>query len=219
MKQLLDNIMTKPLFINISQCRPIKPNMLFLGAFFLILHLVNTPMASAEEESNITSEAGCLEDYQLSCDQVFNWRKYALEKCGNDDRCNDEDYLDRKYRPRTLEEIQKIATRAGTRKNQREKDIRDFFRRKYTSYCSDQAQLSCRSSNSRACTRQFINACSDSRSLEDLLNRYSSALSPLEKQQIIAQADELDGVNFDDYQRLLSRVLELLIQQSITGGI
>lgn len=70
------------------------------------------------------NEKRCQEIYGLDCDRVINWKKYAREKCGSDERCRDATYLDRKYRPRPLNETLKIAIKAGTRKNRKEDEER-----------------------------------------------------------------------------------------------
>ncbi|MEE8057068.1 MAG: DUF4124 domain-containing protein [Pseudomonadales bacterium] len=179
---------------------------------------------TAEEESTDTataplSERDCEQQYQRSCDEVDNWKKYALEACGNDPRCEDEDFLDRKYRPRSLEEILAIAHKAATRNNFLNKKIAQFLNKKYANYCENQAAMYCQNKPSSQCKAQMLHYCEDPRELQDIFNRYDN-LSVIEKKEIIEKAKKLaiaNGENSLDYEQMLASILEILISQALMG--
>jgi Domain of unknown function (DUF4124) len=185
--------------------------------------LANIEAISETDESEVKNkpltEQECKKQYQMSCDQVVNWRQYAQEKCGDDARCQDEGFLDRKYRPRTLQEQQAIARRAGVRNNMRDKKIAQFLTKEYTDYCANQAELYCKNKSRGQCEKVMEGFCADSRNLHDIFNRYSS-LTVAEKQQIVKKAKQLaaaNGKNTLDYKKLLADVINLLIMQSTLG--
>ncbi|MBL4828198.1 MAG: DUF4124 domain-containing protein [Spongiibacteraceae bacterium] len=165
------------------------------------------------------TEKQCQQDYQRSCDQVNNWRKYAIEHCGNDSRCQDEDYLERQYRPRSTEEILVIARRAAIRNNRRDKNIALFLKKQYTNYCENQAEFYCNNKRNAQCENVMEAHCSDSRDLQDIFAQYDN-LSMAEKQQIIKKAKQLSlssGTNPQAYQKLLASIIDLLIAQATLG--
>ena len=169
-------------------------------------------------EGNMT-EQQCQEQYQLSCDRVVNWRRYALEKCGKKDpRCQDEEYLDAKYRPRTIEEMQTVARLAGQR-NRRDKEIAQFLLKEYTRYCSNQAEMYCKNKRSKQCKKAMEGFCSDSRDLNDVFNQYSN-LSLAEKRKIIAKAQQLSTTSGKDqkaYQKVMADLLKLMVTKATLG--
>ncbi|MFA7552696.1 MAG: DUF4124 domain-containing protein [Spongiibacteraceae bacterium] len=166
------------------------------------------------------TEADCQRDYRLSCDQVNNWMQYAIENCVNDQRCKDPDFLERKYRPRSREEMIAIANKAAIRNNRNEKEIALFLTKKYTDYCDNQAALACRNkANSEQCAANILHYCNDSRSLQDVFNKYDN-LSANEKHRIISKAKAMavagDG-NQVNYDKMISSLIEILISQAVMG--
>lgn len=155
------------------------------------------------------SEKQCQELYGTDCDHLVNWRKYALEACGHDTRCSDEAFLQRKYQPRLLSEVHKIAYGAARRDNHQTREVELFLLRKYTGFCEQQAVQACRSKSSK-CISQKVNQCEDPRSLEDFLSQYK--LTTEEKKVIIARAKELNSTkNQQDLQRLIGNMVDLII--------
>ena len=173
------------------------------------------PQASKAE----LTEQQCQQQYSLDCDHVKNWRRYAIERCGDDSRCEDPDFLEKKYRPRSIEEMQAIARRSAARNNLQGKKIAQFLTRKYSNYCENQAELYCTSQRSASCGAQMRSYCDDPRGLDDIFARYDN-LTPNEKQQIIAQAKQLameGGENQLDYEAIAVALIDLLIQQALLG--
>lgn len=175
------------------------------------------------EEADETSESSrqdCMAVYGLSCDRVDNWLKYAKEDCGgNDERCEDDAYLDKKYRPRTLAELQTIARQAAIRNNSLERKIDDFLTKKYTNYCANQAELYCRTQRDSSCAQRMTSICQDPRDLDDVFSKYGN-LSQIEKQQIIAKAKTMvtdGGENQMDFDKVLSSLIDLLVSQALLG--
>lgn len=171
------------------------------------------------------TEADCQALYGLSCDRVLNWESYALEACGDDQRCNDPDYLDRKYRPRLLSELLAVARRAGTRKNNAVDDINLFLKKKYTNFCAVQAQRYCldkfrNRSGYDQCVDQATANCADSRELEDVLAEYRD-LSPGEQRRIIEKARQLlsstEGEDSLRYDQMLAQLIDLMMVTSALG--
>ncbi len=171
-----------------------------------------------EGEAELT-EQQCQQQYNLDCDSVKNWRRHALERCGDDSRCEDPEFLDKKYRPRTVEEMQAIARRSAVRNNLQDKKIAQFLTRKYSNYCENQAELYCRSQRSASCDAKMRSYCDDPRGLDDIFARYDN-LTPNEKQQIIAKAKQLameGGENQLDYEAIAAALIDILIQQALLG--
>lgn len=176
---------------------------------------------SAEERraNKLKKEQDCQDNYRSNCDRVDNWEQYAREACGSDSRCNDPAYLDKKYRPRSNEELQAIARRAGVRNNLHEKKIALFLNKKYTNYCANQAAMVCRNNRDAKCDARIRHYCEDPRGLADIFNQYDH-LSMLEKQQIIAKAKKMamaNGGESADYEKLISSLIEILISQAMMG--
>lgn len=166
-------------------------------------------------------EQACQDNYRSNCDKVENWEHYAREACGSDSRCNDPAYLDKKYRPRSNEELQAIARRAAIRNNLHEKKIARFLQKKYTNYCDEQAALVCRGdgNDNKRCNKKIRNYCEDPRGLADIFKQYDH-LSKQERQQVIAKAKELAGANKNnaqDYQKLIISMIDILISQAAMG--
>jgi hypothetical protein len=164
-------------------------------------------------------EKACQDNYRSNCDKVENWKEYARQACGSDSRCNDPVYLDKKYRPRSNEELQAIARRAAIRNNLHEKKIADFLNKKYTNYCANQAAMVCQNNRSAKCDAQIRHYCEDPRGLADVFNQYDH-LSTLEKQQIIAKAKQMainNGGETADYEKLIGSLIEILISQALMG--
>ncbi|MGK0500211.1 MAG: hypothetical protein ACJAYG_001858 [Oceanicoccus sp.] len=189
------------------------------------LEAFNDAIASTSESDNkgedlepAMTEALCQQQYSRSCDKVENWLEYAKQDCRDDSRCDDLDYLERKYRPRSNAEIQKISRRAATRNNLAEKKIALFLQKRYTNYCADQAAMYCKSYDNQ-CSNRMLSYCKDPRGLADIFQKYDN-LSPLEKQQIIAKAKEMtirSGMDDMDYEKLVAGLIDILISQAMMG--
>ena len=166
------------------------------------------------------TEKQCQQMYQRSCDQVQNWQKYARKACGNDARCDDPNYLDRKYRPRTTEELREVARKAAVRNNNNDDKIEEFLRKKYSNYCENQAAMFCRQQrNNASCMAQMQSQCEDPRGLDQFLAKYHN-LSPQEKKQIIEQAKAMATANGDDsldYDQMIASLVDILITQALMG--
>lgn len=165
------------------------------------------------------TEDECQQHYRLSCDRVNNWKQYATEACGDDSRCLDDDFLDKKYRPRTIEEMQNIARRSAIRNNLKDKKIALFLTKKYSNYCANQAAMYCQNKRDTQCAATMRSYCDDSRELKDIFQRYDN-LSTIEKQKIISQAKSMtmsNGNNQLDYDQIVASLIELLVSQALLG--
>ena len=185
---------------------------------------------SAEQEAEADAGAGetdepalteeqCQRQYRRSCDEVINWLQYARQACGDDPRCDDEDFLDRKYRPRTNEELVAIANRAAVRNKMIDKEIEQFLTKKYSNYCQNHAAAVCQKKRGKNCVKQVISYCKDPRSLKDIFQRYDN-LSLFEKRQIIDKAKKMSLANGDeklDIEKILGNLLEILVTQAVMG--
>jgi hypothetical protein len=165
------------------------------------------------------TEQQCQQNYNRSCEQISNWQTYAKEQCGSDERCQDPDFLERKYRPRSNEELREIALRAAVRNNNQQQKIALFLTKKYTNYCENQAEMLCRNKLASNCeaTMQFY--CEDPRDLNDIFRKYDN-LSAIEKQAIINKAKQLATASGDqqlDYEQVLASLIEILISQAMLG--
>ncbi len=188
------------------------------------LEAVETPAETHEGEAkgdtdDALTEAECQEEYGRSCDEVVNWKEKALEDCGDDPRCDDPEYLERKYRPRTRDELLAIARRAAIRNGNAEDDIARFLRRKYSNYCDNQAEAYCQQQRSRQCRQQMRQQCEDPRGLEEVLARYDN-LSPAEKQRVIKKAKEMalaSGKDSLDWDQMAASLIEILVSQAMMG--
>ena len=175
-------------------------------------------VADQDSEEKMT-EQECQELYATSCDKIENWMKYAIEQCGDDSRCSDPAFLEKKYRPRSIKEMQAIARRAGARNNLQDKKISQFLQRKYGNQCEVQAQQYCRTQRSRNCSAQIQAFCNDPRGLDDIFARYDN-LTVQEREQIIAEAKALALANGDDptnYDKLIAGLIDILISQALMG--
>ncbi len=176
-----------------------------------------SPPVTANKGLAGLTEPECQREYSRSCDQLVNWKKYAIESCGDDSRCEDDDYLTRKFKPVTTEELLSIARRAAVRNNREDEEITNFLKRKYTNYCNRQASLSCR--DDEICNQKILNTCKDPRSLEDIFSKYNN-LNILEKEQIISQAQVLamsNGANEQSYNKKIVDLLSLLLTRTLLG--
>ena len=177
---------------------------------------------SAEEETTnipILTEEQCQEQYGRSCDEIINWLEYAKQDCTDDSRCDNPDFLDRKYRPRSNEEMRKIALRSAARNNNHEEKIALFLTKKYTNFCENQAALLCRNKLDRNCEAKIEFYCEDKRSLKDVFQKYDN-LNAIERQAIIDKAKALALANGDDvldYDKLVTSLIEILISQATMG--
>lgn len=165
------------------------------------------------------TENECQQHYRLSCDRVNNWKQYATDACGDDSRCLDDDFLDKKYRPRTIEEMQTIARRSAIRNNLQDKKIALFLTKKYSNYCANQAAMYCQNKRDTQCAATMRSYCDDSRELKDIFQRYDN-LSTIEKQEIISQAKSMtmsNGNNQLDYDQIVASLIELLVSQALLG--
>ncbi len=165
------------------------------------------------------TESECQRDYRLSCDRVNNWKQYAAEACDDDSRCLDDDFLDKKYRPRTTQEMRKISQRAAIRNNLQAKKISLFLTKKYSNYCANQAAMYCQNKRDTRCAATMRSYCNDSRDLKDIFQKYDN-LSAIEKQKIISQAKSLaisNGHSQLDYDQMVASLIELLVSQALLG--
>ena len=172
-----------------------------------------------DDNEPLLTEEECQQNYRLNCDRVTHWLKYALEDCVNDQRCDDPDFLERKYRPRSMEEMQKIANRAAIRNNLQDKKIAFFLRKKYTNYCDNQAAVYCNNKSSSQCEATMLSYCKDPRGLKEIFAKYDN-LTLQEKQQIIAKAKTLaidNGGNQPDYEKVVASLIDILISQALMG--
>ena len=157
------------------------------------------------------TEPYCQEIYQLPCDRVVNWKKYALDDCGNDDRCEDAGFLERKYKPLPIADIQRRANSAGARRNAQERKLMKYLRNKYSDQCENQIEAYClRKPDSRACEVTMIQVCEDDRTLEEMLARYNN-LSPAQKTRVLALADEMSPtIDWEQATRIFGDIIELI---------
>ncbi len=172
----------------------------------------------SESEGELT-EAQCQQRYQRSCDKVNNWQQDARKACGDDARCDDENFLENKYRPRSQEELLAIARRAATRNNMADKKITQFLIKKYSNYCKNQAAMVCQKKRNKQCQKALVKQCKDSRSLEDIFQHYDN-LSAIEKKEIIEKAKAMALANGDDelnYGQMLTSLMEILISRTTMG--
>lgn len=160
-------------------------------------------------------EDECQKIYALDCDAVYNWRHHAIEACGSDERCEDEGFLTRKYKPLTLEEKHQLTLRSSARHNREDREIRQFLMRKYTPYCTQQAARYCQYQHqSGGCISQMEAACQDPRSLGQLLAQYN--LSPHEKQKIIGKAKTLLALQQEkDINETINTIIDLIKLQAM----
>ena len=175
--------------------------------------IANNSAGSSEE----MTEADCQEIYQLPCDRVVNWEKYALEDCDNDDRCEDSGFLERKYKPLPIADIQSRANSAGARRNAQERKLMKYLRNKYSDQCENQVEAYCsRKPDSRACDVTMIQVCEDDRTLEQMLARYNN-LSPAQKRRVLAMADEMSPtIDWEQANRILGDIIELI---ALSAGV
>ncbi|WP_101759970.1 DUF4124 domain-containing protein [Oceanicoccus sp. KOV_DT_Chl] len=172
-----------------------------------------------QDISEKMTEQQCQSLFATNCDQVENWLKYALEQCVDDSRCQDPKFLEKKYRPRSLEELQAIARRAGVRNNMQDKKIDQFLNRKYGNQCEVQAQQYCARQRDRNCAANIMAACKDPRGLNDIFARYDN-LSAAERKAIVAKAKAIALANGDDpgnYDKLAAGIIDILLSQALLG--
>jgi hypothetical protein len=165
------------------------------------------------------TEQQCQQNYNRSCEQVTNWQTYAKQRCGSDERCKDADFLERKYRPRSNDELREIALRAAVRNNNQQQKIALFLTKKYTNYCENQAEMLCRNKLASNCEATMQAYCEDPRDLNDIFRKYDN-LSAIEKQAIISKAKQLATASGDqqlDYEQVLASLIEILISQAMLG--
>jgi hypothetical protein len=180
--------------------------------------IAQTPKDS-EPKTQRLSEQQCQQQYRRSCDEVYNWQQYAREACGNDSRCADEDYLERKYRPHSNEELLAVAHRAAARNNMMDKKIAQYLSKKYSNYCKNQATMYCHNNRSNQCKQQLLSYCKDPRGLDEIFERYDN-LSNAEKQAIIDKAKAMAvarGDNQLDYDQVVASLIDLLISEAMMG--
>lgn len=192
----------------------LSPDESFDGAFS---NITSTNNANSDNSEPSWNEEKCQEVYAQGCEKVFNWKKYAIQSCDNDRRCDDDKYLERKYKPVPIKQLQLIARRAAIRKNRQGEEISKFLRQKYTGYCENHAALTCNNDNN--CNQTILEACKDPRSLEDIFYQYNR-LTPEDKINIIAQARALsnsDGANRPFYNKKLTDLLSLLVTRTLLG--
>jgi hypothetical protein len=166
---------------------------------------------------DVMTEPYCQEIYQLPCDRVVNWEKYAIADCDNDDRCEDPGFLERKYKPLPIADIQRRANSAGARRNAQERELMKYLRNKYSDQCENQIEAYCRRKpDSRACQVTMIQVCEDDRTLEEMLARYNN-LSPAQKRRVLAMADEMSPtIDWEQASRILGDIIELI---ALSAGV
>lgn len=163
--------------------------------------------------------AGCDADNVELCKQSNDWVREALERCGDDPRCQDSEFLDRKYRPRSAEEIMNIARKAGARNNRQDKEIALFLKKKYSNYCENQSAILCKNKPGNSCEKSMQNYCEEKGDLKDLFAKYDN-LTDLQKKQIIDQAKAMAKARGDNqlsYKELISSLVDILMTQAVLG--
>ena len=156
-------------------------------------------------------EKDCQQTYGLSCDRVNNWQQYARDACGDDPRCDDSDFLARKYKPVPLADIRRLAQRNASRRNNDKEDIELFIRQRYSDYCEQRRQQLCKAGGSFAsrsrCEQQLAD-CSQNKSLNDILAQHHY-LTPLEKQRYVDLAKQYqDQQRWQKLKQLLQKLAE-----------
>ena len=188
----------------------------------------NTPESDADDVADIDpankpvdelSEQECQSLYGLSCDRVVNWRAYAVETCGDDKRCTDEAFLERKYKPVPTAQLRKLAQRNAARKNRQVASIELFLRQRYTDYCKIREQQLCNQATTEqkqnTCKKIIKDGCEKDTDIEDILAQYHN-LTPAEKQALVAKAKLYNNQQRKkDFFGLLDRALETLITRAI----
>lgn len=160
------------------------------------------------------TEQQCQQVYGQDCDPVVNWRKYALEACDHDSRCEDDDFLARKYQPLTLEQQLKNANRSGSRNNSQQRKIANFLRKKYTAFCAQQAAQYCIATTDSSCQQRLQSGCREPRSLKQFMMQNN--LNPKEREQVIAQAKELVALkNQREIEQGIANLVEMIITPAL----
>lgn len=165
------------------------------------------------------SEEECQSLYGLSCDRVVNWHAYAVEACGDDKRCADEAFLERKYKPIPTAKLRKLAQRNAARKNRQVANIELFLRQRYTDYCKTREEQLCSKApteqKQKTCKKIIEDGCEKDTDIKDILAQYHN-LTPAEKQALMAKAKLYNNQQRKkDFFGLLDKALETLITRAI----
>lgn len=81
--------------------------------------------AASQSSPSITpglNEPYCKQQYGLSCDDVANWREKAVRRCEDNrgTQCDNESYLIDRYKPKTINQLQKNGQAAAAARAQAE---------------------------------------------------------------------------------------------------
>lgn len=198
----------------VNYYQPQQPTMPVLEVVEDELPIFSVEPISKRKQKQL-NEAQCQETYGLDCDAVINWRQHAIEACGSNARCKDEEFLIRKYKPLTLAEKHQRTLRGAARHNRDEREIRQFLIRKYTPYCQQQAKQYCDYQRQGGnCIEKMENVCLDPRSLSQLLTQYN--LSVFEKEQIITKAKALITLQQEkDINETITTIIDLIKLQAM----
>lgn len=165
-----------------------------------------------EEAAPERSEADCQREYRTDCDHVDNWRDYAIADCTDDPRCADPDFLDRKYRPRSTEELAAIARSSSVRENRLEEELNLYLKKRYTKFCPDLAARSCyQQVDRRQCEKSAEERCRDKRTLAQVLAEHDY-LTPAQRIAVIKKAKEMAlEQKLVDSKEILADMVEILL--------
>ena len=190
-----------------------------LKLFIVLLTVSVSAVADDNYDVNTLTEQQCQEIYRLNCDRVVNWLKYAKQACTRDTRCNDMNFLERKYKPVSQEKLREIAIRNSARKKSEERKLRLFLKKRYTDYCEQQAGNYCKNkinnADNKLCRSRMIAACKDERDIEQVLLQYNH-LTPVQREEVLELVDDLeDAQTFKTISTLLNDIVDLLILKKI----
>jgi hypothetical protein len=165
------------------------------------------------------SEQDCWNLYRLSCDRVIHWRKYAVKACSSDPRCEDDAFLERKYKPVAVAKLRALAQRNAARRNRQHDDIELFLRQRYTNYCETQEEQICNQKSTihqaAVCKKIIERGCEQDLDIEALLSQYDD-LTPAQKQHFIRKAELYNNQQrAQDLGQLLDNVLDTLITSAL----
>ncbi|HUH36335.1 MAG TPA: hypothetical protein VL027_00165 [Spongiibacteraceae bacterium] len=154
----------------------------------------------------------CEAVYGMSCEQVDSWETWAREQCGDDTRCSDPRYLERKYKPVPLADTRAIARRAAVRKNTTKREFTEYLMHTFTDMCAAQTRHSCPDLKTGNCV-QLMRACQHDLQTSRLKVRLER-LSPSQREELRQLADQYVADNSGNVQQLhylLRKALSLML--------
>lgn len=154
---------------------------------------------SPDSTETTPKQRDCEAEYGLTCERVDNWLRYARKACleRGDDRCDDPDYLERRYKPRPLAETREVARRAAIRRNRAEERAVRELQMFFTEYCKDRLETYCSTQKEQEkCEERYEQSCRDGGDLEKLLSKYQQ-LTPVQQARVRQTAERL-GVSSDN---------------------